>query len=100
MKSIKRMFGLAVLMAAIGSFFVGCALSDNQEATYNYFLLGLERQAVSADIKADDVKKGVEEFNQSAELWGIKVTDNEAGKDITQGTKATTLKKRFPVSKK
>ena len=99
MKNIKRMFGIAILMA-VGSFFVGCALSDNQEMMYYNFLGSLERGAKNEDIKADVVKASVEEFNKDAELWGIEITDKEAGKDITKGTKANALKKRFPAKKK
>ena len=101
MKNVKRIFGIAILMAIVASFSVGCKvqLSDNQEAVYIHFISGIQREASRDVIKAEDVKKMVEEYNKEFEIWGIKVTDKEAGKDIAKGTKAKELKTRFPVSK-
>jgi len=99
MKNIKHFLGIAVLMAIVASFSVSCSLSATQEQYYYQFIFSMRHQALENDIKADDVKKHVEESNKEFKVIGIQVKDTEAGKDIKKGTDGVTLKKRFPVSK-
>ena len=107
MKHTKIFFALLVLAAAVLAF--GCkqangsssfTMNEKQTAAYTDWIKGLENNAAVNEISADIVKTSVITANAVFATLDFKVTDNEAGKPITKGTKTDALKKRFVPSAK
>ena len=106
MKHTKIFFALLVLAAAVLAF--GCkqantgfTMNENQTKAYNSMIIAFEAAASLTDYPADAVKTTLTANNSvTFAALDFKVTDNEAGKPITKGTKTDELKKRFVPSAK
>ena len=94
MKNIKRVLGIATLMAIVATFAVSCYLSSYKLDRYYDFLFALEHEVKDRDMPASEIKTNLEKANEVYEVCGFKINDTKPG-DVKRGTKAKELKKRF-----